>query len=264
MAKYGHGAAGPAVGCGDMRALGAYLGEGEARASTELLHQGSLFGRLHDALHAVLQTYDEAGGEGPCACAGVHERGRIGDVLQAGHGTVVLLFPVGHVRLGIVEGLGLGNGLGDAAAHVRPRALDGVAIGVLEVVSLGQDNLGVIGDLRPRSRRHGVPGRSWCHFWRFGVGPGVHAATASGHWPDHPPGNGGTVGVAVVPCHGLGHLSGNGGVTDARGLQGGEKVVYQALPAPCVLVFVGAVRSGHGFLHMIPGWEIAPPLHSQD
>lgn len=80
-----HGAARLAVGGGDGRPLGADLGEGEAGPPAELLHHGGVFGRLHNALHGVLQADDETGGQGAGPGAGVHQGGGVGEELQARH-----------------------------------------------------------------------------------------------------------------------------------------------------------------------------------
>ena len=75
--------------------------KGKAGATAIFLHHCGIVSGTHDPLHAVIEGEHETGRQRPCARAGVHQRGRVWQILQAGHHLVEILFEFRHLAGGL-------------------------------------------------------------------------------------------------------------------------------------------------------------------
>ena len=128
-------------------AAGPEAGEREAGAAAGFVDDcGGLEG-VEDAFDRVVQGQDEAGAELFEHGARVHQRGRVGDELEAGHQAVELVFKGGNVGVALaVLGFHGGDAVGDAVEHLFG-AFDDVALLVFAEVASLQDEDGVQGEL---------------------------------------------------------------------------------------------------------------------
>ena len=139
----GDGAGGHPLG-GEHRVVGGPdVGEGKAGAAAGLVDEGGLFHRVEDALDVIVHRQDEAGGELAQLPAGVHQGGGVGHKLERRHEVVEFLGRGGHVRLGVVEPVDGGDGVGHPPEHVRG-GFGGLPGFVLLEVALFQHYLGVV------------------------------------------------------------------------------------------------------------------------
>ena len=91
------------------------------------MHQGGVADGAEDGLHAVVHRQHEAGGELLQLAPGVHEGGRVGQELEAGHDGEELGDDRVERILGMVVKVGLSDVLGHPGEHVG-RGLEGHAL----------------------------------------------------------------------------------------------------------------------------------------
>ena len=95
----GDGAAGCATGGAHAVAGGPQPVKGKTGPAAGLLHQGHMFERGEDPLHAVLHGQDETGAELLQIASGIHQGGGIGQEIGAGHGLEKLFLDLFYFSL---------------------------------------------------------------------------------------------------------------------------------------------------------------------
>ena len=129
-------AAGDALGAHHHVVVRAYAREAEAGASAALVDEGRVLDRFEDGVHGIAHGQDEAVGKLAELATGVHERGAVGQELEAGHEIVEGGLPLFHGRGRVIEPLGLGDGFGDAAEHLFGRLEHLAVLAFLEIAAL--------------------------------------------------------------------------------------------------------------------------------
>lgn len=95
------------------RALGPQPGKGEAGAAAGLMDEGGVFDGIENVLHGVCHRQYETGGQLSQRTARIHQRRGIGQEIQLGHHPVKRTGGGRHIGLGIEDGVGCGDRIGD-------------------------------------------------------------------------------------------------------------------------------------------------------
>ena len=136
----------PSSGAHDI-SLGAQLTKSEPGAASTLLDEGRMLHRLENRLHRVGDRQHETGRKHLELSSGVHQCGRIGEILQAPHHLVELLLGGAEFRFPCAV---IPVGLGQIASHPPEhlvRLLDDTTIPVLGLIATLQHRLRVVSKL---------------------------------------------------------------------------------------------------------------------
>ena len=98
--------------------------ERESRTAARLVDERLLFKAVINGGQGVFDRKDETGGKLLEASPGIHQCGRIGKKIEAGHASVPAMSRVGQSASGGVESFSLGDVGRDAPEELRRRLVD--------------------------------------------------------------------------------------------------------------------------------------------